>query len=80
FGALLQAAGGTTLGDDAAVLRVDAADALVVTGGRTVSVVGVPGAVVVDTADAVLVTTCEHAQAVKAAVDGWRARGREDLL
>lgn len=80
LGALLQAAGGTTLGDDAAVLRVDAADALVVTGGRTVSVVGVPGAVVVDTADAVLVTTREHAQAVKAAVDGWRARGREDLL
>ena len=42
--------------------------------------VGLPGAVVVDTPDAVLVTTREHAQSVKSAVDGWRARGREDLL
>ncbi len=80
LGALLSAAGGTTLGDDAAVLRIEAPDALVVTGGRTVSVIGVPGAVVVDTPDAVLVTTREHAQAVKAAVDGWRGRGRDDLL
>ncbi|MGY4645500.1 mannose-1-phosphate guanylyltransferase [Cellulomonas sp. URHB0016] len=72
---------GTTLGDDGAVLRIDAPDALVVpTGGRTVTVVGLPGAVVVDTPDAVLVTTREHAQKVKAAVDGWRARGRDELL
>ncbi|MBO9554636.1 mannose-1-phosphate guanylyltransferase [Cellulomonas sp.] len=72
---------GATLGDDAAVLRVGAPDALAVpAGGRTVTVVGVPGAVVVDTPDAVLVTTREHAQQVKAAVDGWRAHGREDLL
>ncbi len=70
-----------TLGDDALVLRVGAPDALVVPGGgRTVSVVGVPGVVVVDTADAVLVTTRAHAQSVKAAVDGWRERGRDDLL
>ena len=80
LGALLEAGGTTTLGEEAAVLRVDAPDALVVTGGRTVSVVGVPGAVVVDTPDAVLVTTREHAQAVKAAVDGWRGRGRDELL
>ncbi len=80
LGTLLAAGGTTTLGDEAAVLRVDAPDSLVVTGGRTVSVVGVPGAVVVDTPDAVLVTTREHAQAVKAAVDGWRARDRADLL
>jgi mannose-1-phosphate guanylyltransferase len=72
---------GATLGDDAAVLRVGAADALVVPAGRrTVTVVGLPGAVVVDTPDAVLVTTREHAQQVKAAVDGWRAHGRDDLL
>jgi len=80
LGALLGEAG-ATLGDDAAVLRVDAADALVVpAGGRTVTVVGLPGAVVVDTPDAVLVTTREHAQAVKGAVDGWRSRGRDELL
>ena len=77
---LLASSGARTLGDDEAVLRVDADDALVVTGGRTVSVVGVPGAVVVDTPDAVLVTTRAHAQAVKAAVDSWRAAGRDDLL
>jgi len=77
---VLAGAGTRTLGDDAVVLRVGADDALVVTGGRTVAVVGLSGAVVVDTPDAVLVTTREHAQQVKGAVDGWRARGRDDLL
>ncbi|GAA4627694.1 mannose-1-phosphate guanylyltransferase [Cellulomonas oligotrophica] len=70
----------TTLGDDADVLRVDADGALVVTRGRPVSVVGLPDAVVVDTPDGVLVTSRAYAQQVKAAVDGWRARGRDDLL
>ncbi|GAA3797590.1 mannose-1-phosphate guanylyltransferase [Cellulomonas soli] len=73
--------GGRTLGDDALVLRVDAPGAVVApASGRTVSVLGIPDAVVVDTPDAVLVTTREHAQQVKAAVDAWRARGRDDLL
>ncbi|MGN8246809.1 mannose-1-phosphate guanylyltransferase [Cellulomonas soli] len=72
--------GGRTLGDDALVLRVDAPGAFAApASGRTVSIVGLPDAVVVDTADAVLVTTRAHAQQVKAAVDGWRARGRDDL-
>ncbi|GEA79915.1 mannose-1-phosphate guanylyltransferase [Cellulomonas uda] len=70
-----------TLGDDAAVLRVGSDDAFVVPGaGRTVAVVGLADAVVVDTPDALLVTTRAHAQQVKQAVDGWRAAGREDLL
>ena len=77
---LLASSGTRTLGHDEAVLRIGADDALVVTAGRTVSVVGIPGAVVVDTPDAVLVTTRAHAQSVKAAVDSWRAAGREDLL
>lgn len=77
---LLASSGARTLGDDEAVLRIDADDALVVTGGRAVSVIGVPEAVVVDTPDAVLLTTRAHAQAVKAAVDAWRAAGRDDLL
>jgi mannose-1-phosphate guanylyltransferase len=73
--------GSRTLGDDAGVLRLDAAGALVVGGtARTVTVIGIPDVVVVDTPDALLVTTRAHAQAVKGAVDGWRARGREDLL
>lgn len=77
---LLGSSGATTLGDEAAVLRIDAEDALVVTAGRAVSVLGLDDAVVVDTPDAVLVTTRGYAQAVKAAVDTWRARGRDDLL
>jgi len=81
FASLADLLPSTTLGDPGAVLRVGSDDAFVVPGaGRTVSVVGVPGAVVVDTPDAVLVTTRAHAQQVKAAVDGWRAAGREDLL
>jgi len=63
------------------VLRLDAPGAVVVPGtGRTVTVVGLPDAVVVDTPDAVLVTTRAHAQQVKSAVDAWRERGRTDLL
>ena len=81
FDSLAELLPGDTLGDEAAVLRLDAAGAFVVTGtGRTVTVLGLPDAVVVDTPDAVLVTTRAHAQAVKSAVDGWRAAGREDLL
>lgn len=73
--------GSRTLGDEAGVLRIDAPGALVLGGAtRSVTVIGVPGAVVVDTPDALLVTTRAHAQTVKSAVDGWRARGREDLL
>ena len=80
LGTLLGGDGAATLGDDAGVLRIDADGAVVAVGGRTVTVVGVPDAVVVDTPDAVLVTTRAHAQQVKLAVDGWRARGRDDLL
>lgn len=72
--------GARTLGEESLVQRLDAPGSLVLTGGRTVTVLGVPDAVVVDTPDAVLVTTLAHAQQVKGAVDGWRARGREDLL
>lgn len=72
---------GVTLGDDAGVLRIDAPGSFVVPGsGRTVTVVGLTDAVVVDTPDAVLVTTRAHAQDVKSAVDAWRAAARDDLL
>ena len=69
-----------TLGDDALVLRLDAPDAFVVTAGRAVTVVGLDEAVVVDTPDALLVTTRTHAQQVKDAVDAWRGRGATELL
>jgi len=81
FDSLAQLLPVDTLGDEGLVLRIDADGAFVVPGtGRTVSVVGLADAVVVDTPDALLVTTRAHAQSVKGAVDAWRAREREDLL
>ncbi|MGQ7297866.1 mannose-1-phosphate guanylyltransferase [Quadrisphaera sp. KR29] len=75
--------GVAVLGEEAGVLGL-AATGVVVAGsgvpGRTVSVLGVPDVVVVDTPDALLVTTREHAQSVKGLVGAWRERGREDLL
>jgi mannose-1-phosphate guanylyltransferase len=69
------------LGDAADVLALDAPGALVVpASGRLVALLGVPDVVVMDTADALLVTTRAHAQRVKAVVDALRERGRTDLL
>ena len=73
--------GARVLGDDSAVLLVDSSGSLVVPGtGRLVVVLGLDDMVVVDTPDALLVTTRARAQQVKEAVDAVRARGREDLL
>ena len=69
------------LGDAAQVLAVDAAGALVVPGtGRLVAVLGLDDVVVVDTPDALLVTTRAHAQRLKSVVDAVREGGRDDLL
>ncbi len=85
--ALLHAARGlepgstAVVGDAATVRAVEGSSGLVVAGGgRAISVVGVPDAVVVDTPDALLVTTRGHAQHLKDVVGGWRAAGRTDLL
>ena len=65
----------------AEIRALDSDGALIAsTSGRTVVLLGVPGAVVVDTPDALLVTTPEHAQDVKGVVDALRTAGREDLL
>jgi mannose-1-phosphate guanylyltransferase len=73
--------GSRVLGDPDQVLRLAAEGALVVPGAdRLVAVLGVPDVVVVDTPDALLVTTREHAQKVKAVVEAVRDRGRPDLL
>ncbi|WP_426594614.1 mannose-1-phosphate guanylyltransferase [Cellulomonas sp. McL0617] len=81
FASLALLLAGGTLGDQSAVQRIDSDGSLVVTGeGRTVTVIGLPDAVVVDTPDAVLVTTRARAQSVKQGVDAWRAAGRDDLL
>ena len=65
---------------DADQVRAEAASGLVVPGGgRLVAVVGIDDVVVVDTPDALLVTTRARAQEVKAIVDRLRETGRADL-
>lgn len=78
---LPEAADGTrVLGDAARVLTVGSPGATVVPGGeRLVAVLGIPDAVVVETPDALLVTTRDRAQDVKSLVDAVRER-RADLL
>lgn len=48
--------------------------------GRAITVLGVPDLIVVDTPDALLITTADRAQDVKSIVDELRARGRDELL
>lgn len=68
------------LGDASQVRVVGSTGVVVPAGGRVVAVVGLDDVVVVDTPDALLVTTRERAQDVKAVVDALRAAGRTDLL
>ncbi|MBR7743553.1 NTP transferase domain-containing protein [Phycicoccus sp. BSK3Z-2] len=69
----------TVVGDAADVSAVDAEGLVVAGSGRRVAVVGLEDVVVVDTPDALLVTTRERAQDVKAVVDALKAEGRTDL-
>lgn len=63
------------------LVRAVAASGLVVPGsGRLVSVVGLDDVVVVDTPDAVLVTSRAHAQRVREVVAALRTGGRNDLV
>ncbi|HEV7194372.1 MAG TPA: sugar phosphate nucleotidyltransferase, partial [Pedococcus sp.] len=68
------------LGDASLLQMVDSSGVVVPGSGRVVAVVGLDDVVVVDTPDALLVTTRERAQDVKAVVDALRAAGRTDLL
>ncbi|MDQ6641363.1 MAG: mannose-1-phosphate guanylyltransferase [Actinomycetota bacterium] len=78
---LLPQVGGTTvLGDRELVISRDSTGLVVPDGGRIVAVVGLEDVVVVDTGDAVLVTTVERAQDVKGVVDELTARGLTDLV
>jgi mannose-1-phosphate guanylyltransferase len=67
------------LGDATDVRVLDATGLVVPASGRTVAVVGLDDVVVVDTPDAVLVTTRQRAQQVKDLVAGLRGE-RDDLL
>ncbi len=67
------------LGDASLVQSLDASGLVVPGSGRMVAVLGLDDVVVVDTPDAVLVTSRAHAQRVKDVVTGLRRSGREDL-
>ncbi|WP_156760873.1 mannose-1-phosphate guanylyltransferase [Microbacterium karelineae] len=70
----------TVIGDNENVLD-DAASGLVVSQtDRVVAMIGVENVIVVDTPDALLVTTPEHAQRVKGAVSSLHDRGRDSVL
>jgi mannose-1-phosphate guanylyltransferase len=81
---VLGSLGGTSalavLGDDENVLADASSGVVVARSGRVVAVLGLDDVVVVDTPDALLVTTRERAQDVKAVVDRLQAEGRTDLL
>lgn len=68
------------LGDADRVVAVDASGIVVAGGERTIALIGVPDVVVVDTGDALLVTTRDHAQQVKNIVDRLKQDGRTGLL
>jgi len=67
------------LGEADDVLAVDSTGLVVAQGGRTVAVLGLEDVVVVDTGDAVLVTTRARAQDVKSVVEALKASGRTEL-
>src|SRR6476619_4012942 len=67
------------LGDEHLVEAVDTTGVVVPAAGRTVAVVGLTDVVVVDTGDALLVTTRQRAQDVKGIVDTLKATGRARL-
>jgi len=68
------------LGENARVLS-DASSGIVISQSkRVISLIGVKNIVVVDTPDALLVTTSENAQRVKAVVDALKLSGSSDVL
>ena len=69
----------TVLGDDESVRGVDSSGLVVAGTDRVISVVGLDDIVVVDTPDALLVTSRARAQDVKQVVNRLRQDGRADL-
>ena len=68
------------LGENARVLADSSTGVVISQTGRLISLVGVTDIVVVDTADALLVTTTSNAQRVKSVVDALKLSGRNDVL
>lgn len=70
----------TRLGDDAQVTALDTTGFIAAGGGRLVAVVGLDDVIVVDTPDALLVTTRARAQDVKLIVDALKEQGHLDVI
>jgi mannose-1-phosphate guanylyltransferase len=68
------------LGEHARVLADSSSGIVVTDSDRLITLIGVENIVVVDTGDALLVTTSEHAQRVKSVVDALKLSGRTDVL
>jgi mannose-1-phosphate guanylyltransferase len=68
------------LGPNARVLADSSSGIVVSHSGRMIALVGVEDIVVVDTPDALLVTTSANAQKVKAVVDALKLSGSSDVL
>lgn len=75
-----EAEGVTVLGEGARVFTEDASGIVVSDTKRVIALIGIEDVVIVDTPDALLVTTIEHAQKVKNAVAGLKASGDVDVL
>ncbi|PZE26451.1 MULTISPECIES: mannose-1-phosphate guanylyltransferase [unclassified Curtobacterium] len=68
------------LGDNARILADSSSGIVVSHSDRLISLIGVDDIVVVDTPDALLVTTSANAQRVKGVVDALKISGRDDVL
>ena len=68
------------LGDGARILADSSSGIVVSHSQRLISLIGVEDIVVVDTPDALLVTTSANAQRVKGVVDALKISGRDDVL
>lgn len=70
----------TVIGDSRRVYADDASGVVVTDAKRVIALVGIHDVVVVDTPDALLVTTQEHAQSVKNTVEKLKSEGVMDVL
>lgn len=70
----------TVMGEGARVFSESASGVVVSDTKRVIALIGIDDVVVVDTKDALLVTTTEHAQEVKQAVERLKASGDDDVL
>jgi mannose-1-phosphate guanylyltransferase len=75
-----EAEGVTVMGEGARVFTEDASGIVVSDTKRVIALIGIEDVVIVDTPDALLVTTTEHAQKVKNAVARLKASGDVDVL